>query len=229
MAAEAGTNAFVAVPIAVLLEWQEQLHAAFELGVKSAGGSIIPDRSKFVEIALDRQTLNALADVAEYICSPSGEVFVGDAFEKDRVALKQFLEIISIYRSPKMRTYSMVAMQPLNSTEFVAAMKPGQDVTLVREPTNRFDVNAIMVWTEDPHVGWVHIGYLPKKQNVALAGFIDQTGTPVAGAEGNDMIVLALDASAQAAGTPRGLNPRFIPAKFVRSPNSGYPMVEVSE
>lgn len=126
-----------------------------------------------------------------------------------------------------MKTYSIVAMQPLKSVEFVAAMKAGQDVTLVREPTNRFDPNAIMVWVEDPHVGWIHIGYLPKKQNVALAGFIDQTGTPVAGSEGNGGIVLALDAAAQTAGGVRGLNPRFVPAKFVRSPNSSYPMVEV--
>lgn len=68
---------------------------AFELGVKSAGGSIIPDRSKFVELALDRQTIDALAQAAEAIIGEHTTSHEADA------ALKQFLENISIYRSRK--------------------------------------------------------------------------------------------------------------------------------
>lgn len=86
--AEAGTNAFVAVPIAVLLEWQERLHAAFDLGVKAAGGSIIPDRSDFVEIALTRAQINELARLAEENIPKSA-------------ALRSFLEVVSIHRSRK--------------------------------------------------------------------------------------------------------------------------------
>lgn len=67
------------------------------------GDEEVPDRSEFVELALDRRTLNALAEAAEHILDPSGEVFVGDAFEKHRVALKQFLENISIHREPEMK------------------------------------------------------------------------------------------------------------------------------
>lgn len=128
-----------------------------------------------------------------------------------------------------MKTYSIVAMEPLKTTERVAAMKAGQAVLLVREPTNRFDPNAIMVWAEDAHVGHVHIGYLPKKQNVALAGFIDQTGDLVENDENLETII-AMDAATKASGATSDLSPRrFISAKFVRSPNSSYPMVEVSE
>lgn len=68
---------------------------AFELGVKSAGGSIIPDRSKFVELALNRETIDALAQAAEAIIGEHTTSHEADA------ALKQFLENVSIHRSRK--------------------------------------------------------------------------------------------------------------------------------
>lgn len=113
------------------------------------------------------------------------------------------------------KSYSIVGMEYRKATEFVAAMTSGQAVTLVREPTNRFDPNAVMVWVNDPHVGWVHVGYIPKSQNKVLATFIDQTGV---GYEAESL--LAMDQKDLAAS-------RAIDAKFVRSPNSKYPMVEV--
>lgn len=75
------------------------LSDAFDFGFKAAGGSMIPDGARdMVELALDRDTIDALADVAEYVTNPHGEVFVGDSFERDRAKLNQFLENINIYR-----------------------------------------------------------------------------------------------------------------------------------
>ena len=65
-----------------------------------------------------------------------------------------------------------------------------------------------MVWIDGRHVG-----YVPKKQNRALAEFIDQTGEPC-------IITGSLEKAGHACN-------RAIDAKFTRSPNSGYPMVEV--
>jgi hypothetical protein len=104
-----------------------------------------------------------------------------------------------------MKTYSIVGMNFTKTESIVAALLPGHPVTLVREPINPFDPLAVAVWVDGRRVG-----YIPKKQNSALAQFIDQAGEP-----------MALDSATTAE--------RTIPAKFVRSANSGYPMVEVSE
>lgn len=112
-----------------------------------------------------------------------------------------------------MKTYSLVGMNWLKSEDVVAAMKPGTLVTLCREPTNSIDPNAVAVYADG-----VKIGFIPKKQNVALASYIDQLGsdwTPPAPAG------MAADQAPAAA--------RSIPAKFIRSPKSGYPMIDVSE
>jgi hypothetical protein len=114
-----------------------------------------------------------------------------------------------------MRTYSIVGMNYIKTEDIVAALKPGTAVTLVREPNNEFDKNAIAVWVDGQRVG-----YIPKKTNEALAGFIDQTGEiwdePIGVAP-----ALALDSR------PRVVGMKSIPAVFIRSPNSGYPMVSV--
>lgn len=107
------------------------------------------------------------------------------------------------------KTYSIVGMQHRpNADSILRALDPGEAVTLVREPNNEHDANAIAVW-----VGGSHVGYIPSKQNKVLAPFIDQTG--------QDLGTLALDAAKTTPGA------KFIHAKFVRSPNSNYPMVEV--
>jgi HIRAN domain len=113
-----------------------------------------------------------------------------------------------------MKSYSIVGMEFRKAVDIVAALQPGTIVTLVREPTNQYDPNAIAVWVEGKHVG-----YIPKKQNAVLAQFIDQTGSdaPIDGE-------LALDQSIAAIGRE---NIKAVAATFIRSPNSGYPMVQV--
>jgi len=117
-----------------------------------------------------------------------------------------------------MKTYSIVVSNYIPGAEdFVKTLQPGLPVTLVREPANEHDRNAIAVWVEGRK-----IGYLPKKQNVALAAFIDQTGVGLFSSANFDIRVsMAMDDALRAS------DPKAIPAKFVRSPNSGYPMVEV--
>lgn len=107
--------------------------------------------------------------------------------------------------------YSIVGTQFTGVPEsFVAALKPGTPAVLVREPTNQYDANAIAVYVDGRR-----IGYVPKKQNAVLAQFIDQKGRELTDAE-----PLALDAALAGA-------KKAIDATFVRSPNSGFPMVEV--
>jgi hypothetical protein len=106
-----------------------------------------------------------------------------------------------------MRTYSIVGMNYIKTEGVVAALAVGTAVTLVREPQNVHDKNAVAVY-----VGIQRVGYIPKKQNLVLAAFIDQ----------QPLRSMAFDA-----GTGFTANVRAVDAKFVRSPNSGYPMVEV--
>lgn len=114
-----------------------------------------------------------------------------------------------------MKNYSIVGMEHQGTIGIVAALEPGVAVTLVREPENKFDKNAIAVWVDGQRVG-----YIPKAQNVALAAHIDATGNhwapPAPVTPGPEP--MAADAAVTVY--------RAIEAKFVRSPNSGYPMVE---
>ena len=82
-----------AVPVEILQAWQTKLHDAFDLGFKAAGGTMIPDGARnTVELALDRETINVLAEAAEHY-----------QFEYSNAAeaaiISRFLETISIYRS----------------------------------------------------------------------------------------------------------------------------------
>lgn len=108
-----------------------------------------------------------------------------------------------------MRTYSIVGMNYIKTEDIVAALKPGTAVILIRDPGNEHDKNAIAVWAEVQGADYRKVGYIPKKQNFVLAQFIDQNGVGS----------MAFD------GVPTGV--RSIPARFVRSPHSGYPLVEV--
>lgn len=111
------------------------------------------------------------------------------------------------------KSYSIVGMEHQKANEFVMGLTAGVSATLVREPNNPFDPCAVAVWIEGRKVG-----FIPKKQNVVLAQFIDQNG-------GNDCIdgEMALDKAISAAGP----DIKAVAARFIRSPNSGYPMVEV--
>lgn len=112
-----------------------------------------------------------------------------------------------------MTTYSIVGMNHQGTEAIVAELKPGTAVTLVREPDNKFDAFAVAVW-----VAGVHVGYIPKSHNKPLAAKID--------ADGELTAIMGMDEGGGNVQTGRG---KAINAKFVRSPNSGYPMVEVGE
>lgn len=119
-----------------------------------------------------------------------------------------------------MRSYSIVATNFIaGATERLAGLSDGCPVLLIREPNNEHDRNAVAVWALGNKVG-----FLPKKQNVALAAFIDQAGTPLEKQEVgfNPTAIMAMDE----APPPTS---KTIPAKFFRSPNSKYPMVEVAD
>ena len=115
-----------------------------------------------------------------------------------------------------MRTYSIVGMNYIKTEGVVAALAVGTAVTLVREPNNEFDKNAVAVW-----VNGQRVGYIPKKTNAALAQFIDQTGS-----DWETPVILAEDGISAKTLTGGGVM-KSIPAIFVRSPNSGYPMCQV--
>jgi HIRAN domain len=117
------------------------------------------------------------------------------------------------------KNYSIVGMNHRKSEAFVAALKPGIEVTLVREPENKFDKNAVAVWIDG-----VHVGYIPKNQNAPLAAMIDHLGKPITVPIPDAPSAFSGGASDQAS-IRVGMS---VPAKFVRSPNSGYPMVEVT-
>lgn len=109
---------------------------------------------------------------------------------------------------------SMVGMNHQNSEAIVTQLGPGAPVTLVREPDNKFDKNAVAVWVDGKR-----IGYIPKTTNRPLAALIDASGykwTPPAP-------VLAADEKATTAAPVH----MALDAKFTRSPNSGYPQVVV--
>ncbi len=111
--------------------------------------------------------------------------------------------------------YSIVGTQFTGIPEsFIAQLAPGTPALLVREPTNQYDPNAVAVWVEGKR-----IGYIPKKQNAGIAKRIDEIGSSVP--PPSPTVGIATDSA--------GPGSRSIPAKFVRSPNSGFPMVEVQE
>lgn len=72
----------------------------------------------------------------------------------------------------KPQRYAIVGTKHIKGADMIIASCPHhQEVTLVREPGNRFDPNAVQVWIDG-----VRVGYVPKTQNAVLAKFIDTTG-----------------------------------------------------
>lgn len=114
-----------------------------------------------------------------------------------------------------MKSYSIVGSSHTQSEGKLSQLAVGTEARLIREPANKFDPNAIMVW-----VGADHVGYVPRKQNAALAARIDRDGEEI-----SVSLPMAQDGALSTVAEPR----KSIPAKFVRSPNSGFPMVQVSE
>ena len=112
------------------------------------------------------------------------------------------------------KSYSIVGQKHLGFDPYLVGILPGAEVVLVREPTNGFDPNAVQVW-----IGGQHVGYLPKSQIVELAAFIDQNGHDIPATEAE---IMAADSAGTHLSIRKGIN-----AKFIRSPNSAYPMCEV--
>lgn len=103
--------------------------------------------------------------------------------------------------------YPVVGMKFLESAyKIINTLQDGAIVKLVREPINQYDANAVAVYVDG-----AQIGYIAKEKSAVLAEFIDQAGEPFA--------ILAQDAVREE---------KSITAKFVRSPYSGLPQVEVS-
>lgn len=110
------------------------------------------------------------------------------------------------------KSYSIVGMEHQHAVEFIGSLEPGVAAVLIREPTNKFDANAVAVW-----ISGRRVGYVPKAQNKVLAPFIDQNGqmSSIGG-------IIAMDGK-----VIEGNFGNSIAAKFIRSPNSGYPMIQV--
>lgn len=112
--------------------------------------------------------------------------------------------------------YSIVSMSRtgIGNEEFVKALAVGTELTLIREPNNRYDGNAVMVF-----VGSRHIGYIPANQNKVLAQHIDHVG--------EEQTVTRAVMTAHDSAAERSERAKAVTAKFIRSPNSHYPMAEV--
>jgi len=70
--------------------------------------------------------------------------------------------------------YTMVGMQWRGSESIVAAMCPGEPVTLRREPNNPHDHYAVAVYS-----GRTHIAYIKATEAVGLAHEMDNKQMPV--------------------------------------------------
>lgn len=58
--------------------------------------------------------------------------------------------------------------RPSEAKQACNRLSEGDGVQLVREPDNKYDANAVAVYTEDQHVG-----YIPAANNVQLALALD--------------------------------------------------------
>lgn len=110
----------------------------------------------------------------------------------------------------KPNRYALVGMKHRGSEAFVAELPPDEPLTLVREPDNRFDSNAVQVWARGRHVG-----YVSKDQNANLAKFIDSYGGVVA--------IMGMDAGGGNVEASRG---KSIDAVLHKGSNT-WPLVEV--
>lgn len=102
---------------------------------------------------------------------------------------------------------------------YLAGIQAGAPAYLVREYGNRFDANAVQVWVDGKHVG-----YIPKANNPAIAAHLD--GLPALAIKANP---LANDSRMTDEGRDSLVGRPLLAVKFVRSPNSGFPQVEYDD
>lgn len=109
--------------------------------------------------------------------------------------------------------YSIVGSEHAGvSKTHMDGLKVGTPAVLLREPDNEHDRNAVAVYIDGTRVG-----YVPKKNNAVLAKYMDENGRDLSGP-----VEMAMDAR-----KAPGRSVKALDAKFVRSPNSGFPQVEV--
>jgi hypothetical protein len=92
----------------------------------------------------------------------------------------------------------------------VSDLPNNEPLTLVREPSNQFDTNAVQVWARG-----THLGYVSSKQNATLARFIDVNGKLVS--------VMGFDEGGGNAQQTQGLS---IDARLHKGSNN-WPLVEI--
>ena len=63
---------------------------------------------------------------------------------------------------------ALVGMKHRGTEALVASLPQGELLTLIREPLNTYDRNAVQVWARGTHVG-----YIPMKQNTQIAMAMD--------------------------------------------------------
>lgn len=67
--------------------------------------------------------------------------------------------------------FAIVGMKHRGTEALVAGLPRGETLTLIREPTNAHDPNAVQVWARD-----VHAGFVKGTQARGLAQFMDRAG-----------------------------------------------------
>ena len=72
----------------------------------------------------------------------------------------------------------MVGMKHRGTEALVASLPQGEPLTLIREPDNKFDPNAVQVWAQTAD-GPVHIGYVRASQVRPLAMAMDALAPPL--------------------------------------------------
>jgi hypothetical protein len=64
--------------------------------------------------------------------------------------------------------FALVGMKHRGTEALVASLPQGEPLTLIREPDNKFDPNAVQVWARG-----LHVGYISAKQVKPLAMAMD--------------------------------------------------------
>jgi hypothetical protein len=111
-----------------------------------------------------------------------------------------------------MMRYSIVGQKFRGLDPYLPGAVAGSPAMLVRERDNPHDPFAVAVY-----VAGKHVGYLSKRENVAVAKVIDAKAFSFPSLCAEDGI--ACDAASDKIYAIR--------ATFVRSPNTGYPQIEV--
>lgn len=116
-----------------------------------------------------------------------------------------------------MKRISIVGQKFRGRDEYLTGINALTQAFLVREPDNRYDANAVQVWVDGAHVG-----YLPKTQNREIAQYLDKQYAP-------DILPLAMDEKITPETRKALTGVALMEVKFVRSPNSGYPQIEFDD